>query len=47
MYDRKIMCNGALIVCLNSLAIANQNRISAHEYYFVFMLSTQAIYFFI
>ena len=23
MYDKKIMCNGALMVCLNSLEAAN------------------------
>ena len=26
MYDRKIMCNGVLMVCLNSLASANYEQ---------------------
>ena len=26
MYDRKVMCNGALMVCLNSLVLANYNQ---------------------
>ena len=25
-YDRKIMCNGALMVCLNSLVLANHKQ---------------------